>query len=344
MMKRKKIKPGTDGSKQSSRMRHVYSVCTMLTSLFLLLSSPCLCAFELVLKPAVEIQKETIQLKDILIDYDLPTDMREQMIHEILSITIAHAPRPGKTRQISRAHVAMRLKNNAIDISTLAFDGASVVEVARGAHTITKEILAEYVKDYLIATTDIDREKTFVTVENVRDGLVIPQGTYAISHDPERISFRSGYINMRVIVSVAGEEYLRKLVNARVYEKKKVVVAGEHIYPRQSIEAGMLRLVEMRIDHGAEFFSAIEDVCGTVATMMIPAGDPVATAAIAHRPCIRKGDIVAARFNHKNMQISFKLQALEDGVKGETLRLYSRESNKHMTGRALGAGSVEVEL
>lgn len=343
-MRKTKEKPGMDGSKQSSRTRHVCILYILLTSFFVLISAVTGYAFEIVLKPSVEIHKETIQLKDIMSGATLSGDAIEQAQADILAIQIAHAPRPGRKRQITRAHIAMRLKNNDIDISALSFDGAPVVDVYRGAQTVAPEVIEEYIKEYLLATSDMDARHTIVTLENIREGLVLPEGPYTITHDDERVSFRNGYVHIRLRVHVAGETYVRKMVSARVYEKKTVVVARERVYPRQTVEAASLALAEVRLDYGAESFSSIDDVAGTVATVMLQPGEPVAASAIAQRPCIRKGDIVAASFDYKNMQISFKLQALEDGVKGETLRLYCRETNKHMTGRALGSGRVEVEL
>lgn len=344
MMRQKKEKPGMDGSKQSSRTRHVCILYIMLTSFFVLSFSATGAAFEIVLRPSVELHKESIQLKDIISSAALSGDAIDTAHSEILSIHIAHAPRPGRKRQISRAHVAMRLKNNDIDISALSFDGAPVVEVYRGAQTVAPEAIEEYIKNYLLATSDMDARRTIVELENIRDGLVIPEGPYTITHDDDRVSFRNGYVHIRISVHVEGKTYVRKMISARVYEKKKVVVARERIYPRQMVEAARLELAEVCLDYGAESFSSIDEVAGTVATVMLQPGEPVASSAIAQRPCIRKGDIVAACFDYKNMQISFKLQALEDGVKGETLRLYCRETNKHMTGRALGSGRVEVEL
>ncbi len=326
------------GNKHASWTRRCVLMSALFVSVFLYSSLSH--AFEVVLRPAVMVQGETVLLQDIL-----TVESQQACANAtVLATRIARAPRPGKSRQISRALVAMRLKNNDVDIRSCSFGGAKSVSVEREHQIVTKGMIESYVKSVLIDLYGLDAEALRLHVENMTANYSIPLGALAISHDAERVSMKNGYVHMRIELFVDGASQVKKLVSAKVYEERDVVVVVQTIRARAIIQSADVVLQRAFVPFNAQTFATDVDVIGKVANVLIPGGSAIETSDVKDRPSINKGDCIDAVIKKKSMIVTVSLTALESGSVGDTIKLYSKGTRKHFVGTVINASQVEVAL
>ena len=81
---------------------------------------------------------------------------------------------------------------------------------------------------------------------------------------------------------------------------------------------------------------------GKQAVRTIKAGKPVSKRDIREEIVIRKGQNVLAVYNHKGLQITAKLEALEDGAKGNKIKLLNTKSQKEIFGEVVDKNTVNI--
>ena len=57
---------------------------------------------------------------------------------------------------------------------------------------------------------------------------------------------------------------------------------------------------------------------------------------------IKKGDEVTAIYTYKGLQITSKMEALEDGAEGQRIKLLNTKSHKEISGKVLDNKTVEI--
>jgi len=64
----------------------------------------------------------------------------------------------------------------------------------------------------------------------------------------------------------------------------------------------------------------------------LPAGSPILTRALRIRPVVRRGQTVEALISEGSMQITMKVEVLEDGIPGQAVRLRNLQSRRELRG------------
>lgn len=84
------------------------------------------------------------------------------------------------------------------------------------------------------------------------------------------------------------------------------------------------------------------DVAGARALRDLYADAPVLPSAVVLAPAVKSGDDVALTVQGPGLSVETRGVAAEDGHLGELVRVVNRDSGKHLKGRVVGRGQVEV--
>ena len=87
---------------------------------------------------------------------------------------------------------------------------------------------------------------------------------------------------------------------------------------------------------------AKEDLEGKQALRDIKADKPISSKDIREEVVVKKGATVGMIYKHKGLQITARAEALEDGAKGQRIKLLNTKSQKELTGRVLDKNTVEI--
>jgi flagella basal body P-ring formation protein FlgA len=76
----------------------------------------------------------------------------------------------------------------------------------------------------------------------------------------------------------------------------------------------------------------------------VPAGSPLLARSVKLRPVIHRGEMTTARLEDGALTVTMKVQALEDGTPGQTIRLRNLQSDHDFSGKVLNQKTVLVSL
>ena len=115
-------------------------------------------------------------------------------------------------------------------------------------------------------------------------------------------------------------------------------IAKETILRDQDLQP--IKVREIRLKNGS--YKLKGDIVGKQAAKALKSGKLVEKGDLQEEVIIKKGQAVTAVYNKKGLQITTKMQALDNAAKGQTVRLFNTSSKKEIIGIAKEAGLVEI--
>jgi flagella basal body P-ring formation protein FlgA len=76
----------------------------------------------------------------------------------------------------------------------------------------------------------------------------------------------------------------------------------------------------------------------------VAAGLPVPNRAVRPRPVVKRGEMVDGVFEEGSLKISLKVEILEDGVPGQTVRVRNPKTNRELTGKVQNEETIRITL
>ncbi len=121
------------------------------------------------------------------------------------------------------------------------------------------------------------------------------------------------------------------------------VVVADKLIPRSKIvQASDIKLVKMRIKQGMSYFSSMEDVVGKMAKNAIARGQVISPDDLTERYLVRRLQIVRIVARVSAVEVYAKGQALDNGKKGDIIRVKNLSSKRIINARVIGEGLVEA--
>lgn len=79
-------------------------------------------------------------------------------------------------------------------------------------------------------------------------------------------------------------------------------------------------------------------------TQSVPVGTPIAARMVRARPLIHRGQLVEAVFQDGSLTISLKVQSLEDGALGQTVRVLNPKTRRELYGKVQNEDLILIAL
>ena len=76
----------------------------------------------------------------------------------------------------------------------------------------------------------------------------------------------------------------------------------------------------------------------------VATGMPLFNRSARPRPLIKRGQMVEAVYEEGSLKISLKMQTLEDGLPGQTVRLRNPKTNRELYGKVQNEEMVRITL
>lgn len=123
-----------------------------------------------------------------------------------------------------------------------------------------------------------------------------------------------------------------------------VATAVRVIYPGQTISADMLKIVTLNreMPNADRAIGHLDDLIGKVATKTILPNRLIFSSAVAESAIIEAGQEIQVLYSTNSITISMEAVALEDGAKGDFIRIRNRDSARIIVGRVAEDGVVHV--
>lgn len=115
-------------------------------------------------------------------------------------------------------------------------------------------------------------------------------------------------------------------------------IAKDEIIKKENLTQIIIRSNRLRDDVVKEE----NNLLGKQAIRTIKKGKPITSRDIRDKIVIKKGQMIMVVYKNKGLQITSKMEAIEDGAKGQRIRLINNKSNKEVVGRVVDKNMVEV--
>lgn len=115
-------------------------------------------------------------------------------------------------------------------------------------------------------------------------------------------------------------------------------IAKDSIIKKEDLILSSLRANRLRED----MLTQENDLVGKQAVRLIKANKPIQKKDIKDEVLIKKGQAVTAVYQRDKLQIMLKLEALEDGAKGQFIKLLNTRSGKEVAAKVIDRSMVEV--
>lgn len=126
-------------------------------------------------------------------------------------------------------------------------------------------------------------------------------------------------------------------------EARQVLVARRTLMRGEKIDASMFEVVERdRRQIPPDHLQSAEGLANAELIAPIQAGEMLRTSQFRRSTVVRKGQLVVLTVNRSGIEISVRVEALDDARMGEQLRLRNPDSGRTLAGIATGQGTARA--
>ncbi len=158
-----------------------------------------------------------------------------------------------------------------------------------------------------------------------------------------KIDEEQGRFSSDAEIFAGGEQVAKTKLVGRYYQMVKVWVPAKDIAKDKLIDEDDLQETTVRASRlkgGA--YSAKEDIIGKQAAKFLKSGKLIEKNDLQAEIIVKKGQAVTAVYTKKGLQITSKMQALDNAAQGQAVKLLNLNSKKEIIGVAKAAGLVEI--
>ena len=254
---------------------------------------------------------------------------------------LAPAPQPGKTLVLN-AHDLQRI-SDAFDLGWIAQNTMAQVTLRRAATVVEREMLEKTFHHALSAELggrDIELE-----LVDRRQNIVL-NGEFSPALSVKKISLDAARNLATATIDIrdADKKVESLTLTARYYPVMQVPVLTQTMRKGDVISKSDIEYIAMRSDAVTSAILMDEkDLLGKTPRRGISAGRPMIASDVQLPELVAKGDIVTMMLQNGALSLTVQGKALDDGAKGETVRIMNTASNKVVEAVVLGSQKVAVQ-
>jgi len=273
-------------------------------------------------------------------------DIKGDAATELGDIELIPAASPGRSRRVDAALVRSRLRGAGIDPSGVSFDGARSVVAKTLYLDLTKEMLAEDLRNYIMNESEMpwNREDVVVDVMSAGSNTVIPDGDVVIEWraSPQYRWYGPG--TFRGVINIDGRQERTLIAKANIDAYVDVVVAERDLARGKLLRASDFRLEKRALSNLIR--SPLRDInaaVGSLARNPIYPGDVITDRHLRARVLIKRNALATVQTRIGSLMVTGRARALMDGHAGDAIVLVNPQSKKEITGVVQADGTVVVD-
>lgn len=321
-----------------NRVKRILTIATALCAL-ILLAVPVTAAGRIAFSQRVVVVDEDILLGEAA---DI-TGVSDETKASLAVLKLGRAPQPDKDLNLARSQVEARLYNAGIDPAIYQLVIPETVTFHRKASIVTGVQLLEFAKEYL--ERNIVWPGGPVRVEFIKEppGMTLPYGTVTLTAVLDRSPDQSGARSFRIDVSLDGVKQRTQSMSTYLELYGDTLVAARDIPAGAYLTDGDLEIKEMRLDQvrrGA--LTHPDDAVGKKARRGIRAGESISRGSLDVDPDIKANAVINLVIPGQGFEVTSRGKALEEGFKGDLIRVITLGNRKVLEGVIIDSNTVEI--
>ena len=292
-------------------------------------------AQDVTLLPAANVRGAGVYLSDLVLTNAGP----------LPHVRVADAPPFGQFKILSREEIALVLTNAAPAFATQRWSGATQVRVMRQSRLLREGDVRELLTQALQEDHVKDRGELELRFTRAWHPVVVPDESLKLKVLDLPASGLGPNFVVRFELRTEHETIgpWQAAVRARLLQD--VLVTRTALQPGQ-------RLIDAPLERESRDVLGMRDTPVSPSTSLeglelaatVPANSFLTARAVRARPVIRRGQVIEAEMRDAGLTISLKVEALESGAIGQTVRVRNIQSRKELRGTIQDEDTILVSL
>jgi flagella basal body P-ring formation protein FlgA len=298
-------------------------------------------AFEVIMQEGVVVEVKDIFVKDIA----SVRGENETLLNEVNNVYLCKAPNPGYAREIDRAYLIMKLKQQKLDIEGVTFSGAGFTKVTVQEYVVTVEQQQSALTAWISGKIDIPADQLHIVYRKEPRDIVVTAEDIDLLFKGDENTFMGRSVGVYLELYHNEELIKRSAFNFSLALAKEIVVPARAINKGEAISINDLELEQQLVPvYDRDYFSDITAIVGSVAAQDMCPSQRITAKDIRARTIVERGQMVECSVKDKNMRLGLALQACEAGVRGDMIRLINPATEKTVRGVVVGEAQVELVI
>lgn len=258
-------------------------------------------------------------------------------------VRLAPAPAVGQTASLSRSQVQQWVQQHAPELASTNWTGADRVKVTRATRALEEAEIREMLRTCL--QRDVVKDRGDLELRLLRPWTAVPVPDESLTlrivdlpatglgpNFATRFEVFAGNERVGNWQLVAGAKVWREVPVATAMLRRGQVAATAAVTSERRDVLAMRDAPAVWIpgDTGTEF---LENV---------PAGQPILARALRPRPVIQKGRLIDATIIEGALNIGLKVEALDDGLVGQVIRVRNPRTRRELFGKVLSEDTIVI--
>ncbi|MBI3911617.1 MAG: flagellar basal body P-ring formation protein FlgA [Armatimonadetes bacterium] len=284
-----------------------------------------------------EVEGDRVRLGDVALIETEDAGLAERLA----AVVVGAAPLVGRTRSLSAAYCKIRVRANRVDLKSLAFAGADLVEVLRKGQVVRgADVLAA-------AVAELERQRpesgaVFVPASQPSD-ITVPLGEVALEARC-RVGASGSSAAVPVSISVSGRPVALQTVYLRVGRRAPALILARDLPAGAELTPEDVVVEERTVLPGPVALSAVEDIAGCQLAQPTKAGTTLTRSLVRAVVLVKRGAHVRLVCRAPGFVVSCLGEALGDATRGQTVRVRNPTSQQELAGVVVDRDLVEVSF
>jgi len=260
------------------------------------------------------------------------------------ALQVASAPAPGNTLRFNRQFldykVASAVADHGEDITLDTPDG---ILVRRTAQMITRSRMEEIFRDHILKNAPWPEDEIILESIRVPEDVALPEGALQWDLRENGNTDYLGNVSATLTFAVDGRQVRRVPLSCRVSITRDVLQAARRIGRGDLIRnEDVVQVRETTMRRHGDALTAPKEAVGKRAARSIQQGRTLSAAMVEDPPVVEKGTLVTIVAENAILRITARGEALEDGRRGERIRVRNLGSGKEFYTTVHAPGWVDL--
>ena len=198
--------------------------------------------------------------------------------------------------------------------------------------------------DYLVDQSDrLPHIELHFSSMSLPKPITVPDGQIEYQVIPAKPNV-IGSRRMTLLTRVDGQVADNRSIRVELEALAEILVAAENLRRGTVLTADNVSLVQQDISNLKQPFFAGDDIFGKRLKRSLRLGQPLLRKQVEFPPLIKRGDRVTIQVRRGGLMLTAAVEAKEDGVLDDTIRVINLSSRKVVQCRVVEAGLVMVEF
>ncbi|GDY23396.1 hypothetical protein LBMAG56_47430 [Verrucomicrobiota bacterium] len=263
----------------------------------------------------------------------------------IPQIRIAAAPALSQTLTYSRAQVAEWLTRNAPELAASAWSGASQVRITRRLRALDETEIKQHLTDALQREYVKDRGELELRFVRPWTPVNIPDDPFTL----RILDLPTSGVSASFIVRFELRTTQESVASWQLFLQAKIM--KDVLVARSQLKRGT-KLRDADLAQERRDVLTLREPLGAIATEddtlelaeFVAAGQPLGARSVRVRPVVLRGSVAEAIIQDGALSVSIKVEVLEDGIPGQTIRIRNLQTKREFHGKVRNEQTILVSL